>query len=181
LGVRIVDLPTTVLYRITSLEYYNKGLSPAGARIESGRFNRHGLSALYLSFDHNTGLAEYYRSDPPTPAVVIPIKVKAKDLIEIGPKLGNWPKIWQDWHCDWELARDRIAAGATNVVCNSWDCGQDTLDRNCAGIIFPSMRFPQGRNIVLFTEDAAPGRISTLRVMDPKGEILKANPAKRRK
>ena len=117
MGVRIVNLPATELFRITSLEYYNKGLSPAGARIKSGRFNQHGLSALYLSFDYNTGLAEYYRSDPPTPAVVIPIKVEAKDLIEIGPNLGNWPKVWRDWHCDWEFLRDQMAAGVPGVVC----------------------------------------------------------------
>ena len=180
MGVKTVDIPPTVLFRAVSLEYYHKGLSPAGARKASGRFNAHGVSAIYLAFDYTIALAEYYGAEPPTPVVLLPVTVQAKDVIEITSKVGNWPLVWRDWECDWKLARDRIAAGVPNAFCSSWQCGADALKRNCSGIIFPSQQVSGGKNLVLFPEDTAPGRLD-IKVHDPLGEILKANPARGKK
>jgi RES domain-containing protein len=146
----------------------------------SGRFNAHGVSAVYLAFDYDTALAEYYGSDPARPVVLLPVIVAAKDVIEITPNLGNWPLVWRDWDCDWKLARDQVAAGVPHVTCSSWECGADALRRECSGIIFPSQRPQGGKNLVIFTEDTALGKVQ-MTVQDPHEEIIKANPAKGRR
>jgi RES domain-containing protein len=52
-SVQMVDL-STVLHRASSLQYHKKAISPAGARFAAGRFNRKGVSALYVSTEPET-------------------------------------------------------------------------------------------------------------------------------
>jgi RES domain-containing protein len=181
LGVKIVDLKPTVLFRVTSPEFYRMGLSPEGSRKVAGRFNPIGRSALYLSFDYPTALTEYYGTEPPVPAVVLPVDLKkANRVIEITDKVGNWPACWRDWQCDWEFARDQILAKVPGAHCSSWECGEDTLYRNCCGIVFPSTKRSGGRNLVLFTESAVQTLFS-YEMIDPHDSIGKANPVRKRK
>lgn len=178
--VKLVDLVGAKLFRATSLQFYRTNPVGVGARLQAGRFNRHGTSALYLSFEMETALKEYFGAEPPTPAVLLPFELNAKNLIEIVPKLGNWPKCWQDWTCDWKAARDLVVAGLADAPCSSWDCAADAIDRKCSGIIYPSIDNPGGKNLVLFMDDATAGAIDC-KVNDPYGEIINANPVKRRK
>lgn len=176
MSIKTCNLSRSILYRATSLEYYKYGLSSVGSRKASGRFNEYDISAIYLSFDVATAIAEYYQGSPPTPAVILPVEVEGTGLVDLRGRIGRWPTHWRDWRCDWELGRDLMLAGKTNLPPNSWKCGKDTRDRNLPGIIFPSTKHSGGTNIVIFPEHLIVGTLY-YKICDPKGEIIHANPA----
>lgn len=171
-----MNIPYGVAYRATSLKYCKWGLSPAGSRQRAGRFNRHDRSAIYLSLEPETALAEYFGSDPHRPAVVLPVQLEVTDVIDITGRLGRWPAKWRRWQDDWTAARDAIEAGLDSD-CASWQCGDEVIERNCKGIIFPSMVKSGGTNIVVFPEHAV-GGVECCKIQDPAGEIRAAHPVK---
>lgn len=163
-----------VVYRALSLKYYATAFSPKGARLNGGRFNRHGLAAVYVSVDPETAYAEYQRLNPnPNPCVIVAAELKVDRLADITGKLGKWPACWRNWECDWEAARDDYLNGNAAANCDSWICGDETVKAKGSGILFPSRARKRGRNIVLYPEDAVAGLI-TLRPIDPGGEIIAA-------
>lgn len=163
--LKIINISATIAYRVVSLSYYGAGLSPAGARARAGRFNPSGISALYLSMDAETAIAEYYGGAPPVPAAVLPVEVSAANVIDITGNIAGFPKRWRDWNTDWRSARED-ASSEQPVSCPSWECGKEALQRNCSGILFPSLVKPDGKNLVVFPEIASAGSLS-LQVQDP--------------
>lgn len=162
-------------YRTLSLTYYRTPLSSKGARLFSGRFNRLGVSALYLSLEQETALAEYHRLGPKRPCVLITAELTVRNLIDLTGDLSGLGSDWQDWDCDWEVARDRYSAGDTAADCASWRCGDHAIAANCAGVVFPSRQRTGGLNLALFTEDS-PGGSLEVTLIDPNNEIMGANP-----
>lgn len=164
------------MFRAASLKYYATAHSTIGARTRGGRFNRPGTSALYLALDADTALAEYWQTDPPAPLVLIPNELTANNLLDIRSNVPvNFGSEWNTWTDDWKLAREEVDNGNTAADCPSWKCGQDAILRNLTGIIYPSTKRSGGANVVLFTDNIIVGTMN-LKVLDPSGEITKANP-----
>jgi RES domain-containing protein len=175
--LKALDKLDAVVYRALSIKYYKAAFSAKGARLNAGRFNRPGISALYVALEPDTAIMEYYQSDPPRPCVLVPAYMEVKALVDIRGKLGRWRQDWRAWESDWRAARDAHIGGDLKADCESWRCGDDAINRNFSGIIFPSRRRPGGANVALFVEDAPAGGLH-LRVMDPLNEILAAHPTK---
>lgn len=169
-ALSVVPRLEVTTFRAVSLEYYKNGLSPEGARKAAGRFNRLGKSALYVAIEPGTAVKEYYQTDDPRPLVLLPVKVKLVNVIDITGSLIGWPRHWQNWDCNW-----RKALSSPTPDCSSWKCGDDAISRNCSSIIYPSKY--GGGALAIFTE-AAPIGSCFVEVNDPYGEILRANPAR---
>ncbi len=163
------DLIDVTAYRVAAPAYYERALSAFGARQFSGRFNPVGLSVLYFALDYETAVAEYYGSGTPRPCVLIPVHLSVKNLIDLRGSPKRWPRDWQDWDCDWKLARDARAKDPF-ADCASWRCGQNVITRNCSGVIFPSTKRMGGVNVALFPEDAIVGNCE-YKAIDKLGEI----------
>jgi RES domain-containing protein len=173
--LQITDFSGTA-YRVLALAYYRTAFSPKGARLYAGRFNRPGISALYVALEPDTAFAEYHRGNDPRPSVMVAARVAATNVIDLCGDLSALATDWQQWDSDWESARDDAIAGKP-ADCSSWRCGDEAIARHCTGIIFPSRQRPAGRNLALFLEDATSGALN-VQLIDPKGEILAANPPK---
>lgn len=170
--LQVVASMQGIAFRAVSLAYYHNGMSPKGARENAGRFNRKGLSALYIGLDHETAIAEFYGSEPPTPLVLLPVNFDVKNIIDITGDLKGWPRDWKAWNTDWRKALS--AKGKPD--CASWRCGDDAVKRRMSGILYPS-KYAPGRNaLALFTENAIIGACKA-EVHDPFGSIMAANPA----
>lgn len=170
----IVTIPelTGIAYRAVSLTYYANGLSPKGARENAGRFNRIGLSALYIGLQPQTAIAEFYGSEEHTPLVLLPVKYDLRNVVDLTGDMKGWPKDWKKWDGNW-----RKALSAKGVPdCPSWRCGDDVVSRKMSGILYPSQYHPGHNALALFPENATLGSCKT-EVQDPFGTILKANPA----
>ena len=96
-------------------------------------------------------------------------------MIDIRGRLGKWPLKWRGWEDDWKAARDLVLAGDDTATCNSWECGDDVIHRNCSGILYPSMMNAGGTNLVLYPEHTI-GGVRLCQIHDPMDEIRKANP-----
>ena len=163
-------------YRTTSLQYYSRGFSAVGARKAAGRFNRADVSAVYFALEPQTALAEYWGTEPPRPAVVLPAGLTAIRVIDLTVDLSSLSPDWQDWNCDWKIVRDAELASGTPGDCASWRCGDMAIAANCSAIMFPSVAHAGGRNVVIFTESITVGH--RIDLLDPFDEIGAANPAK---
>jgi RES domain-containing protein len=172
--IRTTSLLQTV-YRASSVAYYRSGFSPIGSRSNGGRFNRPGISAIYVAAETQTAISEYRRSDPPRPLVLVAADVVATNLIDLTGDLSSWDADWQAWDTDWEVARDLRLAGDSTADSPSWRCGDAAIARNYSGILFPSRQNSGGKNLVLFPDHATTGSFS-LKPIDPLGEILAAFP-----
>lgn len=162
------------MYRATSLQYYSTALATIGARKVAGRFNRYGQSALYLSFEPETALAEYWNGNT-RPAVTIPIKFSSDRLVDLRAGTSGMDAHWQDWQCAWKDARELFDNGDTTADCPSWRCFDDAIKRKLNGIVYPSQKHAKGTNLVLFPEHATLKTWSYTPV-DPGNEIAAANP-----
>ena len=74
------------VYRASSFQYFSKSLSPAGSRKAAGRFNRSGVSALYLALEPETALAEYWQGPAPTPVALIPVSLTVQRVVDLGSR-----------------------------------------------------------------------------------------------
>lgn len=171
--MKTVPLVDARVYRAYEIEYYATVHSTIGSRKRGGRFNRPGVSALYLALDADTALAEYWQFDPPRPLVLIPHTLTADFLLDVRGGTTGWPSDWLEWDCDWKVAQELIDNGLPGD-CASWRCGDDAIRRKVPGIVFPSTQRVGGANVVLFTDHLIGGG-ATLDLLDPKGEIRKAN------
>lgn len=167
--IQTTDL-SQIVYRASSLKYHSKALSPAGARKTAGRFNREGVSVLYLACDAQTALAEYWGTGPHNPVVLLSVRLGVKNLVDLTKAHKRWPGDWKNWESDWESALSLPVPD-----CPSWRCGDDAIRRKAGGIYFPSQKRPGGFNVAFFPEDAVIGTWS-LTLIDPFGEIATANP-----
>lgn len=172
----ISALSGAIVYRAASLKFYATTHSTIGARTRGGRFNRPGVSALYLALDADTAIAEYWQTDPPGPLVLIPNALDAKNLLDIRTSVPtSFGADWKVWAGDWKSAREEVDNGNPAADCPSWRCGDDAVARRLTGIIYPSTKRSGGANVVLFTDNIVAGTMD-LKVLDPFGEIAAANP-----
>ncbi len=169
--------PDQDVYRAVSIRYFKTAFSPKGARLRAGRFNRTGTATLYVSLEAETALSEYHRGDPPRPCVLVAARLSVKHLVDLRQGTSDWTVHWQRWENDWQEARDRVLAGHSSADCESWQCGDDAIARNFAGIIYPSRLRSGGSNLAVFLEDAPTGTVS-LTPIDPLEEIPAAFPPK---
>lgn len=165
------------LFRAVSLQYYQKGLSPKGARLNAGRFNRTGTSAVYLAFDELTAIREYHGSNAPTPLVLLPVDIKVQRVVDITGDLSDWDEHWRDWQCDWRAA---LSMKGKRSDCSSWKCSDDVLAANAGAIKYPSLANHGGQSLAFYNEDAVIGTWD-MQVRDPMGSIAAANPLGARK
>jgi RES domain-containing protein len=138
-------------------------VSGAGAAKSGGRFNRHGLEAVYLSFDAATALAEYQQTAPfLPPATIASFRTVARvvDLTRFNLADENWDGLWSLWDTDW---RDLLFQ--QHIEPPTWLLGDMTIAAGHHGILFPSVVHPGGKNVVLFASTFE--REASLICLDP--------------
>ncbi len=146
-------------------------LSGAGAAKAGGRFNRKGLSALYLSLDEVTALREYQQDEPiMPPGTIAAYHVTLDQVADLrgGYDPDLWHPLWEDWNCNWRNLQ--LLHGITPP---SWEVGDLVIAADIPAILFPSTRHVGGTNLVIFTDllDGNSQRIVT--VHDPLGRLAR--------
>jgi RES domain-containing protein len=76
--LKALDKLDAIVYRALSIKYYKTAFSAKGARLNAGRFNRPGISALYVALEPDTAIMEYYQSDRPRPCVLVPAYMESR-------------------------------------------------------------------------------------------------------
>ena len=153
-------------WRLISPKWRRLPFSGESARINGGRWNAIGQSALYLATDPTTAATEFYQGIP-KPGVLVPYDIDARALADLTDGAGrpadaalaealsaDWKTIARIKHRtppSWAIARDLIAAGAE-------------------GALIPSAQTPGGTNLVLWRwhDAAAPGEGAALTLLDPE-------------
>jgi RES domain-containing protein len=137
----------------------------SGAHLTGGRWNRQGQSALYLSLDHSTAIAEYNQAFV-RPGTLVEYDISAGAIadftdnarlrahdIEEAALTSLWREI-RDLEGrtppSWELADALIAAGAE-------------------GALVPSVQHRGGTNLVLWRWGGEAG--AEVRVIDPERDL----------
>lgn len=158
--------PKATFHRYLTPKWAYLPLSGAGAAARGGRFNRPGLEALYLSAEPETAYAEFRQGAgivrPATLAAYLVTLARVVDLAP-GADLSAWGKPWRDWDCDWKAIHrlDRRTPP-------SWLCADAAIEAGFEGILFPSVRRPGGRNLVIYPGFADMREVS---VHDPEGDL----------
>ena len=168
--MKIVTLgPDAVLYRYLTPKWAFVPLSGAGASAEGGRFNRHGIEALYLASAPQTALEEYRQgSSLVPPATLVNYLAEIEDIVDFsgGYDPALWDDDWADWDCSW-----RKIARLDRKVPPSWLLADKVISQGHRGILFPSLRDPGGTNLVLFHSNFAAS--DRLQVHDPDNRLPK--------
>lgn len=140
------ELPADVtLYRAFMPRWAAEPLSGAGAALSGGRFNRHGVPALYLSLELATAVAEYQQAAPFLPPfTMVTYRAKLPPLVDVRLLDGQWDPLWNDWDEDW---RTLLVNG---IEPPSWVLGDLVRRAGLPGILFPSAAVAGGLNLVLF-------------------------------
>ena len=149
-----------VFYRCLTPKWSYLPLSGAGAAQNGGRFNRPGVEALYLSdspprargLEHappETAFAEYGQDSsiiPPGTLVAYTAQVDLVVDFSGGFDEATRPAAWSAWSSDWKyIARIERRAPPT------WHLADGLVSEGFKGLLFPSMRYANGVNLVLFT------------------------------
>ncbi|MFH6786932.1 MULTISPECIES: RES family NAD+ phosphorylase [Methylobacterium] len=156
-----------IFYRYLTPRWSHQPLSGAGAAMNGGRFNPKGVSALYLSADPETALAEL-RQDAllAPPATLAAYKVIVGDIVDFagGFDSDRWSPDWSDWNCDWKYM-SRIE----RKMPQTWRLSNEIIGQQCRGLLFPSTRKPGGTNLVLFSDHLT--QADKVEVHDPNGDL----------
>jgi RES domain-containing protein len=153
-------------YRMLTPRWAISPTSGAGAAKHGGRFNRPGVSALYLSSEPDTACAEYQQDQalmPPGTLVTYQLELGRVVDLRNGYQRGGWDEIWEEWNCSWR------ALALANTEPPSWLMGDIAIENGAKGILFSSTRHPGGINLVVFTSQLGPE--DKLSVYDPRGDL----------
>lgn len=173
--MRRAEISGLVLYRAVSLTYLRTAMSPKGARLRAGRFNRLDCAAHYLSGEPETAYAEFQQGNPePTPCGIVAVRVTATDLIDLIDPGVALADPWTNWTAPWEKGLSDPA-----YTPPSWLCCDLALEEEVSGIVFPSQARSGGINYVLYPEDATAGCLR-MEVIDPAG-VIKATQTRKKK
>ena len=156
-----------VFYRCLTPKWSYLPLSGAGAAQNGGRFNRPELEALYLSNRPETALAEYGQESsiiPPGTLVAYTVRVDPVVDFSGGFDDATWPAAWANWSCDW-----KYIARVKRRVPPTWHLADGLVSEGFRGLLFPSIRYPNGINLVLFTGNLTAG--DHIQVVDPEGRL----------
>lgn len=142
------------LFRAHNPKWAFTPMSGAGAAYAGGRFNRTGVSALYLSTLQQTAAAEYQQDNDITdPYLMVAYHSNLPDLVDLRLLDDQWDPLWNDWGCDWrQLFVDGIEPP-------SWALSDMLLAQGEVGLIFPSIAHPGGINVVLVVERLKAGAL----------------------
>jgi RES domain-containing protein len=143
-------------YRAHNPRWAYAPTSGAGAKRHGGRFNRKGLSTLYLSLDINTAWLEAQQGLPfkAQPMTLVAYRVNCRcvanltdpgKLVAVGIEPSDLACAWEDLACrgeeppSWRLADAMIAAGFQGAMVPSFAPAPN-----------PAPDAPQRRNLVLW-------------------------------
>jgi RES domain-containing protein len=159
--------PDEIFHRYLTPRWSFRPTSRAGAAISGGRFNRPGVTALYLSRAPQTALEEYRQGAsiaPPATLAAYHVSVaQAVDLSD-GYDPAHWSPDWADWDCLW-----RKIAWIDRQTPPSWLLGDALVSNGDAGLLFPSLRHAGGVNLVLFSDNFSAG--DKVEVHDPDSRL----------
>jgi RES domain-containing protein len=158
------------LWRMLPIVFQRSPLSGEGARLYGGRWNRRGVTALYLATDHATAVAEFYQGVP-KPGTLAPYRLEADrlaDLTDGSGRPGN-ARVKEALEADWKALS--VLTGRPNP---SWNLADELLSAGAEGALVPSVQNPGGTNLVLWRwHDAAggPGEGAALALIDPEAVL----------
>lgn len=143
-----------------------RAVSPVSGEVGArygGRANRPGVRALYLALETETAIQEYEQVSTLLPAgTLVSYEVTIERLADLraGYVADRCDPVWEDFTCDWRRLwfSERIAPP-------SWAIGDQLIQANTSGILFPSQIAPGGTNLVIFPDTL--GAADTLRVSTP--------------
>lgn len=147
----VTDLPQqTRLFRAHTPRWAGQPTSGAGAAAQGGRFNRKGIEALYLSLDETTALREYQQTSPfLPPCTLCSYTATLNRLVDLRQlhQGDPWDDLWHDWREDW-----RYLLFEQHIEPPTWVLGDLVLANGLTGILFPSMVYLTGTNLVVYCE-----------------------------
>ncbi len=155
------------LWRMLTVRWQAEPLSGAGAANMGGRWNRPGLPALYLSFDHSTAIAEFHQSLV-RPGTLTAYDVKAKSIADLtapdAPDQFVFDRHmpWCEWRSLWAIKGEEPP---------TWALADRLRAQGAAGAIVPSVQSKGGRNLILWDWSAGEGESAQVRVIDPLAEL----------
>lgn len=161
----------TTLYRALTPRWAMQPTSGAGAAKVGARFNRPGVSALYLSQTPATALQEYQQTSPFLPPCTLCSYAAQLDGLVDLRQLSNgaaWDELWHDWRDDW-----RHTLLELHIEPPTWVLSDLVREAGHRGIIFPSMLVPDGVNVVVYTDRLDAGTGNWVKVLDPDQELPK--------
>ena len=151
-------------WRMLSIRWQREPLG-SGSHLIGGRWNAVGVEALYLSSDHSTAIAEYYRSlvRPGTLAAYNVRSAKIVDLtqgsaftaLRIDPAVAA---------CDWES----IYALEKGIP-PSWVVADELIAAGAHGALVPSIQNAGGTNLVLWRWNEEMG--ADVMLIDPERDL----------
>lgn len=163
----VTALADCVVYRMHTPKWAHMPISGAGAAKHGGRLNRPGVDALYVALEVETAVEEYQQTSsllPPGTVVSYQINLDKVADFRKGFETDRWPPIWQDFYCDWRhLWFDR------RIEPPSWLIGDEVINEDVKGILFPSVLRPEGTNLVIYTATLSDS--DQLSVYDPGNNL----------
>jgi RES domain-containing protein len=141
----------------------------SGSHVTGGRFNPPGVTALYLSGDYNTAIAEMHQ-DLIRPGTLAAYEVTADAIVDLTePSVCEKLGVAQsDLACAW-----RTIHAVERSTPPTWPIVERLIAAGCVGALAPSFQRPGGINLVLWQwHDAADiGDGAALTLLDPTGEL----------
>lgn len=141
-------------------------LSGAGAARFGGRWNRPGRAALYLSLELATAFAEYHQEIGERPGTACAYAVDVAGIVDLRDpaSLSACGVSRADLLCPW-----KEIAFVEGGVPPGWALSDRLAGGGAAGLLVPSVRAPEGSNLVLWLWNDAPER--RVAVLDPQGDL----------
>lgn len=165
------------IYRASALQYFGTAFNALGSRLGKGRFDRPGITALYLALELETAYSEFQggRALTPRPCAIMTGTITARHLLDLTLDLRDCDPDIQAWNCDWEAAAAAHAVDPTSSAadCASWRCGDLVIKEKLAGVYYPSTKRVGGLNLAIFVDHATVGDFR-LDPHDPLNEIRRA-------
>lgn len=153
-------------WRMLAPRWAHRPLSGEGAARHGGRFNERGRPALYMSEAFVTAIAEYEQDLGIRPGTLCAYDVDVGAVADL---------------CD-PAAREALGVAAAVLACPwkqillvekarppTWDLAERLARQGFAGLRVPSVRDPQGVNLVLWSWNDAPDR--RVAALDPLGDL----------
>lgn len=162
----VIDL-NGVFFRFNTPRWAFQPLSGAGAAKWGGRFNRPGLTALYLGKELATAAAEYQQAESVLlPATVASYEINHLSVVDFSAGFDpeRWEPLWAEHACNYRgMAYDQ------HIEPPSWVLGDLVNESPSDGLLYPSTKAQGGTCLVIFQPELIPSR--NLRVIDLKNQL----------
>ncbi len=142
-------------------------LSGDGAARAGGRWNPRGVSALYLSANHGTAIAEYMQGLI-HPGTLAPFDVESAAILDLTNVAIRTSLAVDDalLHLPWRHARD-----IARSIPDSWAFADAAIAAGFDGLRVPSVMQRGGVNLVLWRWGETGARVT---LVDPHGELAQS-------